>query len=83
MTFNKDNWTLKRANILQENLQQLLINMTADGGSINKYATEAQNYELTFGMPLPELVMAVENLVNDLKCNARVNPTATTPYIVG
>jgi hypothetical protein len=81
---NPNNWSFKEADELLRNLKCLLINMTANGGAVEKYMTEAQNYELTFGMPLPELIMAVENLVDDLRYKqAKVNPNVTTPFLFG
>lgn len=76
MELNPNFWTLKEAEQLHRNVKCTLMEVQ----SIGKLSSDAQNYELTFNMPLPELLAAVENLLMELRCG---DTSITVPFTVG
>ena len=76
MELNPNFWTVKEAEQLHKNVKCALM----DVQSIGKLTSDAQNYELVFNMPLPELLAAVENLLTELNYG---DTSVTSPFTIG
>jgi hypothetical protein len=73
-------WTLAEAETLFKNVKRTILEVTG----IGKYTTEAQNFELQFNVPLPELAAAAENLLAIKRAEANgecYDPSFTKPFL--